>query len=95
MDSFSDQADRFLWNIFNRPEPKDLIDILIVAYLLYKLLMLTRETRASQVIKGFGLLIIASWVSDFVGLAALNWTLMTIVNNGPVVLLILLILSMN
>ncbi len=89
MDSFSDQADRFLWNIFNRPEPKDLIDILIVAYLLYKLLMLTRETRASQVIKGFGLLIIASWVSDFVGLAALNWTLMTIVNNGPVVLLIL------
>lgn len=89
LDTFSDQADRFFWNLFNRPEPKDLLDILVVAFLLYKLLMLTRETRAGQVIKGFGLLIAASWISDLVGLTALNWTLMTIVNNGPVVLLIL------
>ncbi len=79
----------FFWNIFNRPEPKDWIDILIVAYLVYKLLMLTRETRASQVLKGLAMLFVASWVSNFFDLSAFNWILTSVVNNTALVLLIL------
>ena len=89
MGTFSDQISTFLWNIFNRPQFKDWFDILIVAVLLYQLYKLTKETRASQVLTGFAMLIAASWLSSFVGLTALNWLLMNIVNNGSLVLLIL------
>jgi len=78
-----------LWNIFNRPTLTDFLDILIVAVLLYFLLMLARQTRASAVLKGLVVLILASWVSDLAGLTALNWILLNIVNNGAVVLVIL------
>ena len=78
-----------LWNVFNRPTIADILDILIVAFLLYQLLMLTRETRASAVLKGLVLLLLASWFSDLLGLTALNWVLMNVVNNGALVLVIL------
>ena len=78
-----------LWNVFNRPTISDILDILIVAFLLYELLMLTRETRASAVLKGLVMLVLASWFSDLLGLTALNWVLLNVVNNGALVLVIL------
>ena len=83
------QIQTVLWNVFNRPTIADVLDILIVAFLLYELLMLTRETRASAVLKGLVTLVVASWVSDLLGLTALNWVLLNVVNNGAVVLVIL------
>ena len=83
------QFQNVLWNIFNRPTIADILDILIVAFLLYELIMLTRETRASAVLKGLVMLILASWVSDLLGLTALNWLLRNVVNNGTVVLVVL------
>lgn len=87
--SFVDQIDMFFWNVINRPGLKDWLDILIVAILLYKLLMLTRETRASQVLKGLAVLFGASLVSNLFDLSALNWILMSIINNSALVLLVL------
>ena len=78
-----------LWNVFNRPSFADFLDIFIVAFLLYQLLMLTKETRASAVLKGLAMLILASWVSDLLGLTALNWLLLNVVNNGALVIVIL------
>ncbi len=83
------QIKTVLWNVFNRPTVTDILDIFIVAFLLYELLMLTKETRASAVLKGLAMLILASWVSDLLGLTALNWVLLNVVNNGAVVLVIL------
>lgn len=51
--------------------------------------MMTRQTRASAVLKGLVVLLIATFVSDLLGLTALNWLLMSVVNNGAVVLVIL------
>ena len=67
----------------------DAIDILVIAFLIYRLLLLTRETRASAVLKGLVMLVLASWISDMLGLTALNWLLQTVVNNGALVLVIL------
>ena len=77
MTSFFDQMRMFFWNIFNRPQLNDIIDILIVAVLLYHLIMLTRETRASDVMKGFVLLIVACLLSGVMGLTALTSTLIS------------------
>lgn len=89
MNTFWEQVQTVLWNVFNRPTIADFVDILIVAFLLYKLFMLTRETRASAVLKGLAMLILASWFSDLLGLTALSWVLQNVVNNGAVVLVIL------
>ena len=89
MQSLWDQLRNVLRNVFNRPTVTDVIDIFIVAFLLYELLMLTRETRASAVLKGLATLLLTSWVSDLLGLTALNWLLQNVVNNGAVVLVIL------
>ena len=89
MNSAWNQVKTLVWNVFNRPTVADLLDIFIVAYLLYKLLMLTKETRASAVLKGFVMLIAVSWISDLLGLTALSWVLQNVVSNGAVVLVIL------
>ena len=89
MTGFWDQLQNFFWNIFHRPSLVDVIDILIIAFLIYQLITLTRQTRAIQVIKGLALIIVAAYVSELVGLTTLNWLLSSILNNGMIVLLIL------
>lgn len=78
-----------LWNVLHRPGLADIADILVVAAIVYKLLMLTRETRGSAVLKGLLLLLVLVGISNLVGLTALNWLLMAVLNNGPIVLVIL------
>ena len=77
------------WNLLHRLGLADIIDILIMAVVLYELLMLIRHTRGSAVLKGFALLIIASLVSNMFGLTAMNWLVTSIVQNGALVLIIL------
>ena len=81
--------ENLIWNVLHRPSLADIVDILIVAIIIYKLLMLTHDTRGSALIKGLLLLLVVVGVSNLFGLTALNWLLMTIVNNGAVVLVIL------
>ena len=79
----------YLWNVLHRPGIADIADILVVAVIVYKVLMLTRDTRGSAVLKGLVLLLILVGISNLVGLTALNWLLMAVINNGPIVLVIL------
>ena len=81
--------ENLVWNVLHRPSLSDFVDILIVAIIIYELLMLTRDTRGSAVIKGLLLLLVVVGISNLFGLTALNWLLMTIVNNGAVVLVVL------
>jgi len=89
LQTFLTQAESILWSIFNRPTIADVVDIIIVAFLLYKLLMLTKETRASAVLKGLLVLFLATWISDLFGLTALSWILTNVLSNGALVLVIL------
>ena len=89
MSSLFSQLQTFFWNIFNRPQLNDLLDILIVAVLIYQMIMLTRDTRASEVLKGFLLLVGASLLSSLLGLTDLTWVLKQILSNGALVLVVL------
>lgn len=53
----------------------EVIDILIAAYVIYKLLMLIKGTRAVQLIKGILVLLIASNISDVLNLYTIKWIL--------------------
>jgi diadenylate cyclase len=66
-----------------------LLDVLVVAYLIYRLLLLARGSRALQILGGMGTLIFAMFVSDKLQLDTLNWLLRQIVPLGPVAAVIL------
>ena len=53
----------------------DILDIAIVAYVFYKLSAFVRETRAGTLIKGIGLLLIATWLSKYLQLNTINYLL--------------------
>ena len=89
MAEFWEQVQTFLWNILHRPTWIDYIDILIIAFLIYQLVLMTRQTRAIQVLKGLAIIIVANYVSRLMGLTALNWVLQSILNNGVIALMIL------
>ena len=76
-----------LWNqiiyaVSNMRIPFDILDILIIAYLIYKAIGFLRETRAGQLVKGliilFGMYLIANWFD----LASLKWLLSKVVNSA-------------
>ncbi len=89
MNAFWDQAQTFFWNLIHRPTLIDYIDIVIIAFLIYQLVKITRQTRAIQVLKGLAVIIVASYVSELIGLTTLNWLLRSILNNGVIALFIL------
>ena len=86
MTTFLQTLETFFWNVLNRPGLSDIADILIVAIIIYELLMLTRDTRGSAVLKGLAMLLLIVGISNLFGLTALNWLLMSVVNNGALVL---------
>lgn len=59
-----------------------------MAFVIYKVLGLIRQTRAEQLLKGVLLLVIATFLSDLLNLHALNWLLKSIVAMGAVALLV-------
>ena len=70
-------------------EPRDYVDILILSFVVYQLLKVTKETRASQVLKGFGVIIVAAQISEWLSLSGVAWILNYIVSAGAIALVIL------
>ena len=54
---------------------RDIIDILLVAVVLYKLYMMIKDTRALTLLKGLIVLLVATLVSKWLGLNVINWLL--------------------
>ncbi len=50
----------------------DLLDILLVALLIYRLLLLVYGTRAIQMLAGLGILVLMAWVADRTGMIVLR-----------------------
>jgi len=53
----------------------DIIDMLLVAIVLYKLYIMIRDTRAVALLKGLIVLLVATLVSKWLGLNVINWLL--------------------
>lgn len=57
-----------------------LVDIGIVTWVIYKLIILVRETRAWQLIKGILLILVATEMSGFLGLKTINYMLQSMLS---------------
>lgn len=69
-------------------EINDIIDILIVAYIFYKMYMFAKDSRAGQVVNGILVLLILTKVSDVLKLHSLSWLFKNILAVGPVAILV-------
>lgn len=66
----------------------DIVDIIIVAFLLYKLLEFIKETRAQQLFRGILLIVAAFIASEVFDLSLLNWLLTSLVTVGLIAVVI-------
>ncbi|MBD3182867.1 TIGR00159 family protein, partial [Candidatus Poribacteria bacterium] len=65
------------------------LDILVVAYIFYKVFTLIRGTRAVQALKGLGILVAISFIASFGRLETLDWLLRKFWTWGAVALIII------
>lgn len=67
---------------------KDMLDILIVSFIFYQLLKLTKGTRSSQIIIGLFLLFGVAFVSYWFQLEGLSWLFSNLATFGLIVLVV-------
>ncbi len=75
-------------DLFININMRDIADMVIVAFVFYKLYMLIQETRAEQLIKGILVLLIATELSFRLQLHVINWILRNAMTVGVIALLI-------
>lgn len=67
----------------------DIIDILLMTFIFYKVLVLIRKTQAAQVLKGILLLVVALAVATIGGLDMMNFLISNLLQLGLIAILIL------
>ena len=80
---------QFFQNIISNIGVNDVLDIMIVAFLFYKLLGFIRETRAEQLAKGLLVLVLVALAASWLHLYTLQWILSNLVNVGLIAIVII------
>ena len=83
------QATAIFSNLFLYPNWRNLLDILIVAILIYQILRLFIHTRASSLVKGIFVMLAVTWLSEVLQLNALNWLMLQVLSTGMLLLIVL------
>lgn len=60
-------------NILGQVRWQDVIDVIIVAFIIYRILLLIKGTKAVQMLLGLGILLIALIISNRAGLYTIDW----------------------
>lgn len=66
-----------------------LLDVVLVSFVIYWVMMLAKRTRAWQIMLGLGVFILLVFVTDQLGLVTVNWMLQKLIPLGPVAIVIL------
>ncbi|MDI6600465.1 MAG: diadenylate cyclase CdaA [Thermoanaerobacteraceae bacterium] len=77
-----------LINLFRMIRIMDIIDMAIIAYVLYRIFVFIRNTRVEQLVKGLFVLLFVTWASGWMGLRTINWILRNAMTVGVIALLI-------
>ncbi len=83
------QAMSLFSNLFFRPDWRNLLDVVIVAFVVYQILKLFIHTRANSVLKGVGIILLLTWLSEILQLNAINWLLLQLINTGALLLVVI------
>lgn len=79
----------FLSGIFTIQHLVNVLDVLVVWYVIYILIMLLKGTKAVQLFKGVIVIIIIKLVSWYVGLSTLSWIMDQVINWGIIAIIVI------
>ena len=84
-------ADIGLWfkDIIPQVTILDGIDVIVVTFLIYQLIKFTMQTRAAQVLKAFGIIIVLAQISEWLQLSTIAWISNYVIDAGAIVLVLL------
>jgi diadenylate cyclase len=74
---------------FRQIRPWDILDILIVAVILYRFLLIMKGTKAAQMLMGLGLVLVAFLLSGHFELVTVNWIIQTLWAQMVIILIVL------
>ncbi len=80
---------RYIWNQILSIGFADVVDILIVSILVYCVISFVRQRRAGRLALGIFAILMVMWISDFVGLNALNYILEMLFDVGLIALIVI------
>jgi len=80
---------RYIWNQILSIGFADIMDILIVSILVYYVISFVRQRRAGRLALGIFAILLIMWISDFVGLNALNYILEMLFDVGLIALIVI------
>ncbi|WP_367334077.1 diadenylate cyclase, partial [Lentilactobacillus sp.] len=66
-----------------------LIDILAVWFLIYNLLLIVRDTKAVQLLRGIVFILVIKIISAYTGLSTLSWIMDQVINWGVIALVVI------
>lgn len=66
----------------------DIIDILVMTYIIYKLIMSVKETRAAQLLKGLVVVLVFSRIAQALNLYTVNWLISNIFTVGLMIIIV-------
>ncbi|HCM90897.1 MULTISPECIES: diadenylate cyclase CdaA [Vagococcus] len=90
MDLFKpDTWQYFFSNYFSTNLLIHIIDIFVVWFVIYKLIMLLNGTKAIQVFKGIAVIIIVRIISDFIGLTTVSWLMSQVITYGAIAAIVI------
>ena len=82
-----------IWNAFisvvKTISIPDILDMILLSYLLFKCFKLVRETRAEQLVKGIGIMVVAYLLADLIGLKTMSFILSNLFQWGILAILIM------
>ncbi|WP_147535938.1 diadenylate cyclase CdaA [Bacillus marasmi] len=67
----------------------DIVDILLVWYVIYKLINLIRGTKAVQLLKGIFVILLVKFISDTLGFNTLSWIMGNVITWGFLAIIII------
>lgn len=69
----------------------DALDIIIIFVILYRLIVVAKETRAYGVLKGVAILFLCSVISSLLQLTTLNWFFDAIFKSGTIIIVLIIL----
>jgi len=78
-----------IWRYMQLITYMDIIDVLLVTFLIYKLFSMVRDSSGSPVLRGIVLILLAAQASAWIGLHTLNYVLSTILQLGVIAIVII------
>lgn len=80
----------FDWsNLITTQHLINLLDVAVVWYAIYKLMMLLRRTKAVQLFKGIVVIVIIKLLSWYIGLSTVSWIMDQVINWGIIAIIII------